>query len=270
MKTKILMVTCCLDQSRADVLNTVVDNVKKEFGYRIEDITVFDNASTIESSTRLLNSEFKNVYQSNKNVGYWSAIDWWLNQLDDDTSYTYIIESDMMHYNVENRFEDCLRFLEANPQVGSVRTHEYVVEQRHLYDKDRPHPLSKRNLWQSHTNKVTGEALSFWEPHHDVWHTTFLTQLPAINRLWAMRESFNELRELGDFSELDFQRSYWKRYSQTGIIDNGLFHCDLNPYGSKVITGSWTDPNKLQSLGYQQTRFSKLLPRDQYTVKRVS
>ena len=48
-----------------------------------------------------------------------------------------------------------------------------------------------------------------------------------------------------------------------------MFNCDLNPYGTDVVTGSWTSPEALTRLGYQGTRHASIVPRDQYTVTRV-
>lgn len=269
MKTKFLLVTCCLEKSRTEILNQVITNLIEQDPSLKEKLTVFDNASTDVDATLNITNNFDNVYRSDRNVGYWSAIDWWLTQIEpENPDFTYIIESDMIHYAFE-KVATCAEYLSKNVDVGSVRLHEYSVAQRHLYDKDSPKPDSRRNLWQSHTNKATGQKVKLDHSEGFIWSTTFLTQLPALNRYKAMKECFNELRAMKQFSELDFQKLYWDRYKRTGIVDGGIFHCDINHYGTKSVTGSWTPEQELKVIGYQPTRYAQVTPIDQYTVNRL-
>ena len=269
MKVACLLVTCCLEQSRAEILAQVVKNLGEQAPELHETLTVFDNASTVPGTTDVLRDAYTNVYCADRNVGYWSAIDWWLEHLAaDPPAYTYIIESDMIHYALPKLWA-CADYLDANPDVGSIRMHEYSVAERHLYDKDRPRQDSRRNLWQSHTNRVTGRPVKIDHSSGDIWSTTFLTQLPALNRYQAMREVFAELRARPRFTEFDFQTLYWHRYHRTGIVDGGIFHCNLNPYGAGAVTGSWTSEADLKRLGYQTTRMAAITPRDRYNVKRL-
>lgn len=266
----VLLVTCCLEPSRLELLKQVIDNLKKQAPYLSITATVFDNAST-EPGTRDQLRRFSNVWYADRNVGYWSAIDWWLDWMKDDPpQYTYIIESDMIHYGMDsmgmNVLECAAMFLDDHPELGAMRLHEYSVDNRHLFDKDAPRPDSRRNLWQSHTNKVTGQPVVLEHLGGSYWKTNFLTQLPALNRYPAMKACFDELAQRRSFTELDFQRLYHSLYPHVAILDGGIFHCDLNPYGSKGVTGSWTSPEELAKLGYQGTRFASITPRDQYTV----
>lgn len=269
MKTALLLVSCCLEESRTVVLEHTVQSLKEQFvdGYR--SIHVFDNASTDEQALKLLRRSFETVIRSDRNVGYWTAVSCFLDALanhDTPPEYVYIIESDMIHYDV-SRFQECTTVLDENPDVGSVRLHQYDVANCHLFDKDNPRPDSKRNLWQSHTNKISGEPVKLSRLTENVWSSTFLTQLPALNRFKTMLDVFETLKTMPTFSELDFQRLYWKRYQKTAILDGGMFHCDLNAYGTDSITGSWTDPTRLKQLGYQTTRQASITPSDQYTVQ---
>jgi hypothetical protein len=213
---------------------------------------------------------YTHVYRSDKNVGYWTAIDWWLTDhlANDPPEFTYIIESDMVHYNF-NKLWECARYLHDNPDVGSCRLHQYSVAERHLFNKDAPRPDSKRNLWQSHTNKVTGKPVKLDHSQGDIWSSTFLTQLPALNRYATMKRVFQELKAKGRFTELDFQRAYWQVYQRTAILDGGIFHCDLNPYNAGTLTGSWSSPEQLKKIGYQTTRVASITPRTEYTVTRL-
>ena len=264
---EILMVTCCLEPSRADILNQVIHNLEQQAPELMPRITVFDNASTEFAVKEQLTSHFTNVFQSDHNVGYWSAIDWWLSNLKTTPDYTYIIESDMMHYNL-HWLGQCKKFLDHHPDIGAMRLHEYSIKDFHLYNKDAPVPGSRSNLWQSHTNRVTGESVKFEQIEGVFWKTNFLTQLPALNRFETMKSCFEQLSAYERFTEHEFQRLYHVKYPQISILDGGMFNCDLNPYGTKVITGSWTDAKELQRLGYQSTRFASITPKDQYTVQR--
>lgn len=270
MSVAFLLVTCCLEESRARLLDRVVANLRDEAPELATRLTVFDNASTVPGTRELLTSNFTDVWQADRNVGYWSAVDWWLWSCQHRANvpkYTYIIESDMIHYGF-NRLWTCARYLDDNPDVGSVRLHEYSVADRHLYDKDKPRQDSRRNLWQTHHNRVTGLPVKIDHSSGDIWSTTFLTQLPALNRYEAMLSVFEELSKLKKFTEFDFQSRYWQRYHRTGILDGGIFHCNLNPYGAGGVTGSWTNPADLDRLGYQATRSAFIVPRDQYNVAR--
>ena len=269
MSVAFLLVTCCLEQSRVEILSQVLKNLSEQAPELYETLTVFDNASTMPGVPDILRDCYTHVYRSDKNVGYWSAIDWWLHYLEvDPPQFTYIIESDMIHYNF-NKLWHAAQYLSANPDVGSCRTHEYSIENWHLFNKDAPRPDSKRNLWQSHTNKVTGKPVIRSQSDGDIWTTTFLTQLPALNRYATMREVFAELEQKERFTEFDFQRLYWQRFQRTAVIDGGIFHCDLNPYTAKSLTGSWSSPEELKQIGYQTTRTASITPRDQYTVTRL-
>lgn len=267
MSVQFLLVTCCLEESRTKILQHVVESMKVEAPELMDTCVVFDNASNMPGTVELLTSNFKHVHRSNKNVGYWSAIDWWLDHVaDKQPKYTHIIESDTIYYGF-GRLWTCAKYLEDHPDVGSVRLHRYSVANRHLYDKDRPRSDSDRSIWQSHFNKISKHPVTLQNPENDVWETTFLTQLPALNRYQTMVDVFAELRTIPKFSELDFQRLYWNRFQKTGILDGGLLHADLGAdFAGPTITGSWTPPQKLQQIGYQPTRFATIIPRDQYIV----
>lgn len=270
MSVGFLLVTCCLEQTRHDILRDVIENIAAEAPELFETATVIDNASTTQETICLLTNRFRHVYQTNKNVGYWSAVHWWLESLAaTPPKYTYIIESDMVHYAF-NKLWLATSHLDSIPTAGSVRLHEYSVKDYRLYNKDHPCKGSRIGIWQSHTNKVTGEKIRFEETKTPgVWETNFLTQLPALNRYDTLRNVMNELALAGNFTELDFQRLYWKSYQKTGIVDGGIFHCDPGSFGAKTITGSWSSPDELKKLGYQNTRYATMVPIEQYKVVRL-
>ena len=264
-----LLVTCCLEPTRAEILGKVIQNLQVQAPGLKDDLVIFDNASTAVDVVELRRL-YRLVYRANKNVGYWTAIDWWLDSMKaDPPDYTYIIESDMIHYSFY-RLGDCARYLDTHPDVGSVRLHEYSVANRHLYNKDKPVPGGRPAAWQSHTNKVNGKPVFISDPENDIWRTSFLTQLPALNRYETMLAAFTDLRTRDRFTEIDFQRLYWDRYQVTGILDGGIFNSDLGADVEKnAAIGSWTSPEALKRMGYQATRVASITPADQYTVSRL-
>lgn len=275
MRIAFLLVTCCLEQSRAEILHDVVANIKQQDPALARDLTVFDNASTQPGVTELLAKQFTNVYCCQRNVGYWTAIDWWLRQLaasEDPPEFTYIIESDMMHYAFD-RIWGCADYLASHPDVGAVRLHEYSVADFRYYDKDRPILGSKKTIWQSHTNKVTGQGVKLVrapEPEHrSIWRTNFLTQLPALNRFPTMLQAFEHLHQTQQFTEYEFQRVYHASYPVVAILDGGIFNADAASHGTKAVTGSWSSPDVLKRIGYLSTRFARIEPRDSYIVTRL-
>jgi hypothetical protein len=265
-----LFVTCCLEPTRVEILETVIDNMRTNAPELLLSATVFDNGSTQSRTTELLLRNFAHVNVCDHNVGYWTAIDWWLKSLRDaPPEYTYIVESDMIHYDFP-KLDIARQYLDSHADVGSVRLHEYSVENRHLYNKDAPVQASRKNIWQSHTNKVTGKIISLQdEGFHGIHSTNFLTQLPALNRYSAMTKCFDRLSALPKFSELDFQRFYHEEYSKIAILDGGIFHGDPGSWGSKTVTGSWSSETELRATGYQSTRFSTIVSPKEYKVTQM-
>lgn len=272
MTVAFLLVTCCLEPSRSQILADVISNLHQQAPNIGPQLTVFDNASTEVGTIDVLQDSFEVVYRADRNVGYWTAIDWWLRSLEDDPpEFTYIIESDMIHYAFDKVWT-CADYLRGHPEVGAVRLHEYSVHDRHLYNKDVPVAGSKRNIWQSHTNKATGKPVKLVQaeaPFQDIWRANFLTQLPALNRYATMKQVFNHLRNTPKFSELDFQTIYHASHPTNAILDGGIFHCDPGSYGAPTVTGSWTSEAELKRIGYHSTRYASITPAGQYTVTRL-
>lgn len=274
MTVAFLLVSCCLEPSRAKILEQVVANLHAQAPELKANLVVFDNASTESGVCELLRSNFDNVYRSDKNVGYWSAIDWWLNGLSvAPPDFTYIIESDMIHYDF-GKLWPCAQYMSSHPEVGAIRLHEYSVENQHLYNKDRQVPGGRPSAWQSHTNKVTGKQVKLSQATERgfefVWHANFLTQLPALNRFSSMLNVFNQLNKLQQFSEFDFQARYHALHQMNAVLDGGIFNSDLGgDVKNNAAIGSWTSPDVLKKMGYQTTRFATITPRDQYNVMKL-
>lgn len=277
-KVEYLLVTCNKEQTRYDIMKKTVENLRNVIlPYVQQDcFTVIDNASTVGDTIGYLKTTFENVYVASQNIGYWSAIDWWLEHIKDrGTEYVYIIESDLIHNNdVAAIIGRAIAFLDKNKDFGTIRTHKWSYANRRLYDKDRPLHNSDRTHWRTHTNYVTKkrvEILPTSEP--EFYRTTFLSQLPAINRFDGIHAVFKQLRMYETFPEPEFQKLYYEYYERilqsppfTGMIDGGIF-CDLT--NDKMVCGSYTPTAHLSYLGYCSTRIGNITESSQYTIKRA-
>jgi len=258
-----LLVTCCLEKTRSDLLKKVVDNLLSEFPEAVSRVCVFDNASTQDVSCL---TKFSNYYKCETNVGYWSAIDWWLRSGLADKRYSYIIESDLIHHDFF-MLNNCSDLLDHRDDIGAVRVHEYSVENKHLYDKDNPVKGSKKNAWRSHTNKVTNEKVTLTQIKDKLFESNFLTHLPALNRTSCLLDCFDKLKNK-DFCELDFQKLYHDHYQKIAVLDGGIF-VDNAGFESGLITGSWTSQSTLDKIGYKNTRFTRLVDTSEIKVQKL-
>ena len=267
-----LLVTCSMEPMRANVLRNVVENIITVAPVLYNVLTVFDNASTEPDTLEVLNGlnrNFAPVFRASENVGYWSAIDWWLDSMNESPpKYTYIIESDVIHYDF-NKLRNCVDYLDIHNDVGSVRLLEFSVKNKQFYNKDARVEGSRVSAWQSSTNKATGERIVINHDEGDLYKTTFLTQLCALNRYETMLETFKRLRGFQKFSELDFQKLYWEKYKSTGLLDGGIFHAELTAAKNNLPTGSWTPIDELKRMGYLPSRFASITPQNEYTVQRM-
>lgn len=283
-RTLYLLVTCCVEQTRFEVLKQVVQNLKDEQatkGFNIEkDLLVFDNGSTHPGTIELLTKNFAHVRRSETNEGFWSAINWAIQTAKVGFDYIYVIESDHIHFALE-KLKDIEEFLDTHPHIGGVRAQEFVVAERHLYDKSSPQPGSRPYAWVRQVNLFTGKKIEIVPT--DVpgfYDTDFLSQLHSVNRLEPLRQVFNQLEKQScegkRFSELDYQLLYNKLYPRFGIIDGGLFHAKLTwgtgaLAGSFVATGtadrSYNGPMLSEANGYQETRVSIITPPEKMHVK---
>jgi hypothetical protein len=272
-ETLYIFVACSVEQTRFGILQKVVANLKEEQvkkSFNIDDdLVVFDNGSTVPGSQELLKENFKHVVGTQKNMGFWSALDWVLlnhkTVLNNgkDYKYVYIIESDMIHFALE-KIEDCERVLNENKHVGSIKVQEYDVANSHLYNKTHQYEHSRKYAWVHHINFVTGDAvkLRLLDEHSRVYETNFLTVLPAFNRLEAVQNVFAKLRAFeGQFIEQDFQKLYYEQYPVIGLLDGGVFEAKLGYTleNGGSLSGSWSDTNAMAAVGYHDTRKDAIL-----------
>jgi len=270
-----LMVTCSMDPSRATMAQQVVNNLVEQ-NMEIEffsSLIVFDNASRYDEHLSLLPDGVA-ICQSDRNVGYWNAIQWTLDNyerlLGRNFEFIYIIESDLVHRNM-HRLSHCARFLRANEDVGSIRTQEFSVRGRWFYDKRmRFLPFVRRHSWVVLHNAITRDATHFEKADRDagIYRSNFHTKLPALNRMGPMKEVFGRLREKNGITEMNFIEFYHDLYKVTGVLDGGIYRTMGNVISEDVVTGSWTDNRKLEELGYQATRIGQI-ETDTFTVKQL-
>jgi hypothetical protein len=286
-RTLYLLVTCCVEKTRYDILKTVVANIKYEQAskhFSIEDdLIVFDNGSTFPGTIELLKSNFQKsriarkeplIFRSQKNEGFWSAINWVLNSADwvRNYQYIYVIESDHTHFALE-KVQDIETFLDRHQDVGGVRGQEFLVSQAHLYDKGRPVDGSRTYAWVHQANPVTKQRITF-EPTDvpDFYRSQFLSQLHSVNRMTAFYDVFADLQKLSAngirFSELDYQLRYYEKYPVFGVLDGGLFHAKLSWFNGSVA-GSYIAAPQVESLGYQETRISTIVAPERMTVESI-
>jgi len=263
--TLILLVTCTKEITRFKVLEQVVDNLIKLVDTDTqENFLVFDNASTYPGSIELLTSSFKNVFQSKTNAGYWSAIFWCINNyekmMNKDYKYLYIIESDIIHF--DKAFEKlrlCEKFLDDYEDIGSIRTEEFLVSERSLYDKRKQTKNSKKYACVVQHNFIENKNVEFElvDKINEIYSCNFLSKLPSLTRMKTIKEVFLELSKLREFSELDYQKLYYEKYKKSAIIDRGIWHSKLGNENSHIVINGSRNHNL--SIDYRPTRNDKIL-----------
>ncbi len=271
-QTLYLLVTCSMDPSRARIAEQVVDSLvgQDRTAPFFRDLIVFDNASRHAEHLGRLPSGCV-IVRADRNVGFWTAIDWTLRHhvelLGRTYRYLYVIESDLIHFAME-RLSACERFLDEHADVGGVRTQEFSVRMRFLYDKRCPRLFRKTNA-VAQTNLITGERVRFTLADRDerIYLTNFHAKVPALNRLSLVEAVFGELRQLPAVSEVDFMRGMYTRAPTIAQIDGGLFHALANIPQAGDVSGSYSSPEELARLGYRATRADRILA-DGYAVMR--
>lgn len=271
-----LLVTCTLEESRMFALYEVVKNLKEMPDQSFLDhLILFDNASTIPESDALVKSYFKNVYKSDTNVGFWSAIKWTLENheslLGRGYKYIYVIESDMIHTNdAFQRLEHCEKFMDRHDNVGLVRLEEFSVAERHLYDKRNQRPDSKKYAWVAQDNFITKKRVEFTpeDDEHRIFLCNFLAKIPTLTRVDAMKTIFSRLALLEGFNEMAFQQYYHDLYTTNALLDGGIFHSKLGNDNDVTLKGSYVGEEG-RKVGYRETRSDKIVDIPEGTVKKI-
>jgi len=273
--TLYLLVTCSMDKSREYLACKVSKNLDAENidFYFSKDLIVFDNASIYTGHFKFLPKDAK-LIQSNRNIGYWSAVNWVLcnykEVLDRDYDYIYIIESDLIHCDMR-RIKLCEDFLASNAQVGGVRTQDFSVKFRALYNK-KYHwlPFVNKSSLVSQRNAITGEAVWFElaDDKAKIYFTNFHAKLPSLNRIKTMKKVFNKLETKANITELDFMRLYSEEYPVMAILDGGIYKM-LSSIETTYVSGSYTSKDDLVKIGYSNTRVDRIVSTD-FFVKKIN
>ena len=273
-RTAHLLVTCCVEETRFEVLKSVVETLKSEQETKDIDITpnlwVFDNGSTFPGSKDFIKSNFSKVIQAEKNYGFWSAINWFIKYLDenfaDQYDFLHIIESDHTYFALE-KLLTCEAALQKYPSIGSIRLQEFSVANAHLYDKDRQSKDSVSHAWVRQRD-WDGTQITFklLDEEMRLYESRLVPLLHSINRLNAMRHAFSFLGVNERFAEQDFQAAYRTMYPTSGLIDGGIFHTKLT-WKTDTITGSFTPREDLTNVGYRETRHDFIVSIDDMVVQ---
>lgn len=262
-KTLHLLVTCCKEPIRFEILEKVVEQLKIAEGYDgvRPHMIAFDNASTVPGTIELIQTLGIPVYEASVNLGYWSSIRWILDNVDlTGYEFIHIIESDCFYYGDMNRIGAVERYMQQHTDTSCVRLLEYTVAESHLYNKTLGRSDARKYAWVSHRNAVSGKKVELHKTDHEgIYDSNFLAHLPALNRLSVIVNAFDKLGFNQKFSELDFQRHCYDQLHRVGVLDGGIFHAELgftlgNP---SVPSGSWS--KDVSQYGYRTTRHDTIL-----------
>jgi hypothetical protein len=249
-----------MDETRRDLAYQVSENLMSQNLAHafFDDLLVFDNSSKYRDHLKVFSPPVK-VVRSDENIGYWSAIHWTLSNyqrvFNRKYKYLYVIESDLEHWDMF-KLDSCERFLNDHLKVGGVRTQEFSVKFRMLYDK-RYHwvPFVKRHSLVSQKNVVTKERVWFHraDNKNNVWTTNFHTKLPALNRLDALTTVFDRLAIKEQINEIYFMHLYYDLYPDMALLDGGIYR-QISHRDTAHLSGSYSTAEELEGIGYYNTR----------------
>lgn len=263
-----VVVTCTRDHSREHALKKLVKSIQTQHaqvGFN-GNLLIFDNASHTLEPLKPLEGIARFVL-SESNVGYWSALNWSMENashiLGRTFPYIHPIESDLVLFKME-RLARARDFLEKHPDIESVRTQEFSVRNRHRYFKNGRTLFSVRRSQVADYNGVTEEKVDFEAVDEctDIFLANWHSKVPALHRFEALQSVFSDLAAQEKLSELDFMRLMHKRCPRVGVLDGGIFFCLLNNpiwfWEKRWMTGSWGDPKVMRELGYRSSRHDRI------------
>lgn len=277
--TMFLLVTCSRDTSRRDLAIQVTRNVVQLLAnLNIADrLIIFDNASTYPDHLNLLPPGIR-VCQSSQNIGYWSAIKWVLDHINElasfNSAFIYIIESDLIHWDF-SALGECERFLNAESRVSSVRTQEFSVKHRWRYNKRLQFlPFHVERSQVSLKNVITGESATFERAQgfSRLFISNLHPKLPALHRVPLLSSVFERLACKASFTEADFFAEAINEKPLVGVLDGGLYH-SLTSWSDRasVISGSYGSVKQLADAGYHSTRACRIQAvRDGLIIQSIS
>lgn len=279
--TLYILITCSLDESRHDCLEKCISSINRFFPKEniSNDFFVFDNASTVKKTNSLIKNTFSHVYRSEKNIGLWSAVNWVLENYEEKMkrrySNVFLVESDLVFYNfesfvkIENIFEQ-----EKFKNIGSCRTKEFSVKDKHLFDK---YLKTKDSVFRSlctQRNLITNKPIYYNETNVEgIYVTNFNSVICSMSRIQFIKEIFKKLESKDDFTELEYFKEAQMISNETFLLDGGChFEASMDVSNAsnifKNITGSHSKKEDLEKIGYHGTRRNNKIIKD-FIVKKV-
>lgn len=264
--TLFLYVTCSLEKTRELAAVQASETVLREMQINglMNHFIMFDNRSTHTRHMKIW-PDNTNLFVASKNIGYWSAIYWVLQNyqrlLNRSYKYIYIMESDCLQYDV-HKLAGCEQWLDNNPNAGAVRCQEYSRRLWFLFDKRfKRLPFHKTNSAVAHYNGATNQKIVFGPRDREtgIFETNFHSKLPAVNRVQHMNEVFARLLQKRHFGEGDFMQECQKVFEVVGVLDGGTFRAMGNKPSTKMVTGSYSYKDDLKKIGYRATRSDRLI-----------
>ncbi len=264
-----VLVTCSRDHEREVLAMRTVQNLAEQLASVSQEhqLITFDNDSVFKGHLSFLPIASQ-LCQCDRNIGYWAAIDWLLNNTDSPLNkgldYIYIIESDLIHYDI-HRLADCVDFLDRHPDHGCVRTQEYSVRWRWRYHKKNHRlPFYKARSAVAAYNGATREPIRFgsYDQETGIYESTFHAKLPALNRLKAMQKIFQKLKATEEVNEHQFMLLHHELYQKTGVLDGGIFYSMANDPKQNKTAGSYISEKETKKIGYFSTRERGQFPKD--------
>ncbi len=204
------------------------------------------------------------VVESPENIGYWTAIQWVLDEhsklLSKDYDFIYMVESDLVHSDLKV-LNYCAAFLKENDDCVCVRTQEFKVKFKWRFNKALKYmPFRVKRSIIALKNLVTNEKAWFTPTKFkNIYKSNLHAKLPALNRMSSMRHCFEILRKKDSFQEWDFFQEMHKLHPNIGVLDGGIFHSLISGDEKNSLTGSYSDKQKLHETGYKQTRYAQIL-----------
>ncbi len=261
-----VVVTCTKDRSREKALINLVKSLNKQHEVVAFDrnLLLFDNASVTTTPLDNLTVPARFAFSS-KNIGYWSAINWALDNasrvFEKEFKFIHPIESDLVLFHME-RLVEARDFLETRKDYISVRTQEFSVRHCKRFLKNSRSIFPVRRSAVADFNGVTNETVSFdrIEGFDNVYGSNWHSKVPALHRLEEFQSVFKDLAKQSEITEQDFMRAMHQRAPQVAVMDKGIFYAQLNnpfwPWEKRWLTGSWMNEEMAERHGYLSTRRS--------------
>lgn len=274
--TLYVSVNCCNEASRMGMWEKVSKNVLVQFKDHLDDLIIFDNASTHPAYSATI-EKFKHVYRCDQNVGYWTAL-WWVLQnyetvMGRGYEFIHIIEPDRMYYDAV-KLTEIEEFLKLNADVGAVKCHLYDVRDWRKYCKPRVdlvdynEPGAVKTEWISHWNLILDKQVTLIHARDRFYLSNFHVQLHNLLRLDIMKQVFMGFVGLETFGEKDFMINYGHVNNVVAVYDGGIFESSLG-LNEDAVACSTTPEKTLVKMGYKIAYKDRLLPDDAYVVSPV-